>query len=97
VAETFLVGDRVVHRSVGRSDATDLTNIGRIDGEVIGEAFIRRSRACFAASDVTQYFRSSTTIDEESFSTARELLKGRGHPRRLLDRHAACRSIAFLS
>ena len=58
--------------------------------EGIGEDFIP------AIADLSGVRAAYSIADEESFGTARELLQARGHPRRLVDRHAARRRAALL-
>ena len=58
--------------------------------EGIGEDFIP------PIADLSRVKKAYSIPDAESFATARELLQARGHPRRLVDRHAARRGAALL-
>ena len=71
-----------------RSGAIGTAGSWAVEG--IGEDFIP------TIADLSGVRAAYSIADAESFGTARELLRSRRHPRRLVDRHAARRGAALL-
>ena len=93
-------GTAIASLRAGRSARLDPCRVreerrGR-QGRLVGRRGHRRGLRS-RRSPTSRVSREAYSIpDEESFATARELLKREGHPRRLVDRHVACRRPALL-